>query len=29
VHLFSVLSLETWLRTRFGMWRMTAGQNAA
>lgn len=29
VHLFSVLSLETWLRTRFGMWQMTAGQNAA
>ncbi|HEY0306142.1 MAG TPA: asparagine synthase-related protein [Longimicrobiales bacterium] len=29
VHLFSVLSLETWLRTRFDMWSPHAAQTAA
>ena len=30
VHLFSVLSLETWLRARFGLWRIPrAAQSAA
>ena len=29
VHLFSVLSLETWLRTRFDMWSPQAAQSAA
>ena len=29
VHLFSVLSLETWLRTRFGMWPQTRSAQTA